>query len=484
MHVHAALLLGDVAGRIGRVHEVLDRAAAAADLDETDAHADVENLVLPDEAVVVHRTHHVVRDLPRLLERTTHQQQRELVAADASRGVGVAHRLFDDGGDLAQHVVAGGVPAGVVHHLEPVEVQVAQGMGRIARLSGVHRLAQPALELAPVHEAGERIVTGLIGHLPGQAPQLAGIVHDDHEAERFLGVRVERRHADLHRVFRRGVRRHQNGAPAHGDRASRGEGLADRIAERTPVRFVDERGDVREELADDLIEALAEEGFGGVIDIVDPPFRIDRDDALAHGIERRHGARFGGCADRRLGDRQHFQGRDQQRRLARAVDERARQLDARHFPVQSEEFDFVAFGGRLARKTPVQVAFHQLDIFRRNEVGQRFADGVRGSNAQQGEKTRIGEQDVPAVNQHGVVHRLDQALKELLAVLQAGAALVEIFQQFVDRGAQLPERAAALELDAAHGARLARELHDLLGKVADGALLAAFADEEHTHTHR
>ena len=45
------------------------------------------------------------------------------------------------------------------------------------------------------------------------------------------------------------------------------------------------------------------------------------------------------------------------------------------------------------------------------------------------------------VNQHGVVHRLDQALKQLLAVVQARAALLEILQQFIDRGTQLPERA-------------------------------------------
>ena len=224
VHVHAALLLGDVARRIGRVHEVLDRAAAAADLDETDAHADVEDLVLPDEAVIVDRTHHVVRDLPRLLERAPHQQQREFIAADASRRVRIAHRLLDDRGDLAQHIVAGGMPAGVVHHLEPVEIQVAQGVRRIARLSGVHRLAQPPFELAPIHETRQRIVTRLIGHLPGQAAQFAGVVHDEHEAERLLGVRLERRHADLHRAFRRGVGRNQHGAPAHGDPASRATG--------------------------------------------------------------------------------------------------------------------------------------------------------------------------------------------------------------------------------------------------------------------
>jgi len=51
------------------------------DLHDTDAHADVEDLVLPDEAVVADRTHHVVRDLPCLLERATDQQQREFIAA-------------------------------------------------------------------------------------------------------------------------------------------------------------------------------------------------------------------------------------------------------------------------------------------------------------------------------------------------------------------------------------------------------------------
>ena len=41
------------------------------------------------------------------------------------------------------------------------------------------------------------------------------------------------------------------------------------------------------------------------------------------------------------------------------------------------------------------------------------------------------------MNQHGIVHRLDQALKQLFPTLQGGAALLEIFQQLVDRGAQL-----------------------------------------------
>ena len=151
--------------------------------------------------------------------------------------------------------------------------------------------------------------------------------------------------------------------------------------------------------------------------------------------------------------------------------------------MQSDELDFVAFGRRLARQAAAQIAFHQLDIFRRNEIGQRLADDVRGGNAQQGQETRIGEQDVFAVNQHGVVHRLDQALKELFAVLQTRAALVEIFSSSLTAAPSCPS--ARLPLSRCAPRRpLARELQNLLGKLADGAFLAALADEEHTHTHR
>ena len=255
VHVDAALLLRDVAGGVGGIHDVLDRAAAAADLHQADADADVEDLVLPHEAVIVDRPHHVIGDLPRLLQRTSDQQQRELVAADAARGVGVAHRFLDDGGHLAQHVVARGVPAGIVHHLEPIEIEVAQRVGRIPGLRRIHRLAQPPLEFAPIDETGERVVARLIGHLPGQPAQLAGVVHDHHQPERLLGIRLERGDADLDGALGRRTRGHEHRTLAHGDAAAGGQRLANGIPERAPVGLVHERGDLRERLADDLIEA-------------------------------------------------------------------------------------------------------------------------------------------------------------------------------------------------------------------------------------
>ena len=180
--------------------------------------------------------------------------------------------------------------------------------------------------------------------------------------------------------------------------------------------------------------------------------------------------------------RQHLQRRDQQRRLARVVDERARQFDAGDFPVQSDEFDFIAFGRRLARQAAAQIVFHQLDIFRRNEIGQRLADGVRGAqrptgpgNAYWRTGCACGE---PAPRRAPTRPSAERAVRGPADARRA----LEIFQQCVDRDElNCAERARiALEPDAPRRARLARELQNLLGKFADGAFLAAFADEEHT----
>ncbi len=220
-----------------------------------------------------------------------------------------------------------------------------------------------------------------------------------------------------------------------------------------------------------------------MIDVVDPPLRVDRDHALAHGIERRHRARprrrTGRC-----GSRQHLQRREQQRRLAGAVDQGAGQLDAGDLAVLADELDFIALGRGFAGQSPAQIVLHQLDIFRRDELGQRLADHIRRARAQQRQKARVGEQDGLAVNQHRIVHRLDQALKQLLAVVQPRAALLEILEQLIDRGAQLPERLGfAFEPDAPRCTRFAGEPPDLLGEFVDGALLAPLPCEEHTDAH-
>ena len=75
----------------------------------------------------------VVGDLPRLVERAGHQQHAEFVAAEARDRVGVAHRIAQQLGDLAQHGIARQVTAGVVDDLEAIEIEVTQHVWSLRR---------------------------------------------------------------------------------------------------------------------------------------------------------------------------------------------------------------------------------------------------------------------------------------------------------------------------------------------------------------
>src|SRR5260221_13073255 len=90
-HAAGSLLLGDVAGRIGGGKQLLEGAAFPRDLNEADRYANVEYLVLPDKAVVTHRTAHVIRDLPRLVQGASDEQHPNLATAQAGHRIAVAH---------------------------------------------------------------------------------------------------------------------------------------------------------------------------------------------------------------------------------------------------------------------------------------------------------------------------------------------------------------------------------------------------------
>jgi hypothetical protein len=147
--------------------------------------------------------------------------------------------------------------------------------------------------------------------------------------------------------------------------------------------------------------------------------------------------------------------------------------------VRTHELDFVAFRRRLAGEAPPQIILDQLDIFGPDEITQRPADHLVRAHAEQREKARVGEENLLAVDQHGVVHGFHQTLEQLLTPVQIRATLFETLEQFVDREAELLERLRiTLETDATGAARFEREAADLLGENADRALLAPLPDEE------
>src|SRR5690606_39639015 len=95
VHAASSLLLRDVARGVRRAEQRLGRRALVPHFDHPDADADIEDLVLPREAIGRERCADVLADLPCLVERTADEQHRELVAADARDRVRVANLLLE-----------------------------------------------------------------------------------------------------------------------------------------------------------------------------------------------------------------------------------------------------------------------------------------------------------------------------------------------------------------------------------------------------
>ena len=118
-------------------------------------------------------------------------------------------------------------------------------------------------------------------------------------------------------------------------------------------------------------------------------------------------------------------------------------------------------------------------------MGERLADNLGRAHAEHVEEAGVGEHDVLAMHQHCIVHRLDQTLEQLLAVLETRAAPIEIVEQLIDGAPELRQRRRViLDADAAHRQIRVGECLQLLGEIGDRPFLAALPAQEHAHAHR
>ena len=106
----------------------------------------------------------------RPLEIGMRQEDRELVAPDAERAIGLAERTVDELAEAAQHAVAAGVPTTVVDGLELVEVDDQQRERVLVAQCRRHLAIELLLEGPMVAEPGQRIEEGigqcgLVAHL-------------------------------------------------------------------------------------------------------------------------------------------------------------------------------------------------------------------------------------------------------------------------------------------------------------------------------
>ena len=203
--------LGVVHGLVGVLQEQLDVRPVIRIHRDADAPVDLDRKVADHTRRREHIVHALRRGERALDTIDVDQQDRELVATEASGDVGAPARDAQPERDLLQHEVADLVPETVVDLFEPVEVEHRDGE-RVTRPNRVHvRKAGVLEELAAVGKVGERVVRRLVLTAQGETGRSVHVPHCDDEQgheERAAdrGDREHRSEREQHAVGRQ-VRR-------------------------------------------------------------------------------------------------------------------------------------------------------------------------------------------------------------------------------------------------------------------------------------
>src|SRR5690606_10962195 len=289
VHLSAAALLRDITGGIRGAHEVLQATARVTDLYEADRNSDIENLVLPDEAIVGDRDADIRSNLPRLFDRTAYEECAELIAAESPDEVRVADLVLYEVCHFPEHVVAGLVPAAVVDRLEAIKVHVREHVHAFLGMRGIHRILQAPLEFAPVLETGQGIVRGVVAHLLRQATDLAHVVKDDHRTGYAVAGATNRGCGDFDGVLLFTIPADQQRAPTHVYATPHRKAALDRVTERAPVRFIDEGEELADLVSRSLLAVRSGHRFRRPVQVVDAAFVVRRGGAFRHRLRRVRG---------------------------------------------------------------------------------------------------------------------------------------------------------------------------------------------------
>ena len=157
------MLLGDVAGDIGAGESVVGAAVVGSrQKRRSDAHANAETQFAE---LKFERAHDVVQVAGERVDpgfRGIRQEAGEFVTAEARKRRAFRQGSLDRLRQLAQHVVAGQMPAGIVDQLELIEIQVQHCM---VPVGVVQRGVDAIIEFVAVYQAGQDVVARAVIHL-------------------------------------------------------------------------------------------------------------------------------------------------------------------------------------------------------------------------------------------------------------------------------------------------------------------------------
>ena len=119
------------------------------------------------------------------------EQDAELVTTQPRKRISRAQLGTQERRNLSQQVVAGGVTARVIDHLELIEVEIQQGM-RSVRVCRTEQVRKTPLEFGSIHQAGEGVVGRLMGQLLRELAFLRDVPKHQHDADAgVVAVRID-----------------------------------------------------------------------------------------------------------------------------------------------------------------------------------------------------------------------------------------------------------------------------------------------------
>ena len=217
------------------------------------------------------------------------QQHAEFVATQARQRIALAQAALQNRAHLAHQLISGGMAAGIVDHLELVEVKIHHRMVTPELRGALQGQIQPAFELAAVDEAGQGIVTGLIGKLGDVLAFAAHIMKYQHHTGNITAAiaaaRPNWRTGEHDRNLGAVVADQQHGR-GRANRTLLAQYHLDGIRRKLPAAFVYHAQHVAHRQAPRLRCRPPGELLGNRVQIFDPAVGVSGNDAIGDGCQR------------------------------------------------------------------------------------------------------------------------------------------------------------------------------------------------------
>ena len=253
--------------------------------DQADARSEAEGTLTPNEPEAADCFAQAISEAQGLIHCAVFQQDRKFITTQPSQSIAPTDFAFQQRAQLTQQRIARVVAAGIVHDAELVQIQMEQCITALTRMGRLQGTFQALLELASVRQAGQHVMTGVVGQASLQFTRFGHVVEDEHTAYHLARTTAPWCCRALHIEFI-AVATYQQSRPqslyrlllAHGRQQGIFQCLASFLVEGT------------EHLADVTTERLGQvptsERFSNGVQVFHLPVPVGGNDTITHTVQR------------------------------------------------------------------------------------------------------------------------------------------------------------------------------------------------------